>query len=58
MDWLDGLDTDTLLRTMEKELQNELPGFSIRQLFEKLLNWHFVPQAKGPISCENLQVPT
>lgn len=38
MDWLDGLDTDTLLRTMEKELQNELPGFSIRQLFEKLLN--------------------
>lgn len=38
MEWLNGLDTDTLLQTMETELQRELPEFSIQQIFQKLLS--------------------
>lgn len=37
MDWLDGLETDTLLQAIEQQMQGELPSFSIRQLFEQLL---------------------
>ncbi len=38
MDWLEGLDTDTLLHEMEQQIQQELPNFSIRQMFEQLMN--------------------
>lgn len=38
MDWLDGLDTDVLLETIEQELQYDLPGFSLQELFAQLLN--------------------
>ena len=37
MDWLDGLDTDNLLQVMEQQLQDMLPSFSVRQLFEQMM---------------------
>lgn len=37
MDWLDGLETDSLLQAIEQQMQGDLPSFSIRQLFEQLL---------------------
>ena len=38
MEWLEGLETDALLQAMEQQLQPDLPTFSVRQLFEQLLN--------------------
>ena len=38
MEWLEGLETDTLLQAMEQQLQPDLPTFSVQQLFEQLLN--------------------
>ncbi len=38
MEWLDKLDTDTLLQTMEQQIQQDLPAFSVGLLFEQLLN--------------------
>ena len=38
MEWLDSLETEHLLQIMETELQSELPSFSLRTLFEELLN--------------------
>ena len=38
MDWLEELNTDTLLHTIEQQLQQELPSFSVRNLFYQLLN--------------------
>lgn len=43
MDWLDALDTDTLLQTIEQQLQQELPSFSIRNLFYQLINGDGLP---------------
>lgn len=38
MDWLEGLNTDSLLQTIEQQMQDDLPSFSIRTVFEQLLN--------------------
>ncbi len=40
MDWLEGLDTDTLLEAIEQHLQNDFPALSVRQLFAQLLSGH------------------
>ena len=37
MDWLNELDTSHLLQVVEQQLQDMLPSFSVRQLFEQLL---------------------
>ena len=40
MDWLEGMDTDTLLKAIEQHLQNDFPALSVRQLFAQLLSGH------------------
>lgn len=40
MDWLEGLDTDTLLEAIEQHLQNDFPALAVRQLFAQLLSGH------------------
>ncbi len=43
MEWLEELDTDTLLQTIEQQLQQELPSFSVRNLFYQLINGGDLP---------------
>ncbi len=43
MDWLEELDTDLLLQTIEQQLQQELPSFSVRNLFYQLINGEGLP---------------
>lgn len=43
MEWLEELDTDTLLQTIEQQLQQELPSFSVRNLFYQLINGGNLP---------------
>lgn len=38
MEWLEELNTNDLLQVIEEQLQNLLPSFSVRQLFEQLLD--------------------
>lgn len=40
MDWLDELDTDTLLDAIEQHLQSDFPTLSVRQLFAQLQSGH------------------
>ena len=43
MEWLEELDTDTLLQPIEQQLQQELPSFSVRNLFYQLINGGDLP---------------
>ncbi len=38
MDWLEELDTDMLLETIEQQLQSDFPTLSVQQLFTQLLS--------------------
>ena len=37
MDWLEGVDTEELLQAIEQQLQAEFPAFSLRDLWDQLL---------------------
>ena len=43
MDWLDELNTETLLQTLEQQTQKEFPSFSIQNLFYQLINGDGLP---------------
>ena len=43
MEWLEELDTDTLLQPIAQQLQQELPSFSVRNLFYQLINGGDLP---------------
>ena len=41
MDWLEGLDTDTLLQTIQEQLQNDLPAGFMEDLLDGLMHGEF-----------------